>query len=109
MYIQCIFLIEVHCWDEVKHGVKYKYGGFAIMLTKAVKWGHSLALRIPKSVAQECGIVESCEIEISCKGKSIVATPVVREYSLDELLAQITPENIHTETDFLKPVGKEKL
>lgn len=29
------------------------------------------------------------------------------EYSFDELLAQITPENIHEEIDFGPPVGKE--
>ena len=30
------------------------------------------------------------------------------EYSLDELLAQITPETLHDEIDFGKPEGKEE-
>jgi antitoxin MazE len=79
------------------------------MLTKTVKWGHSLALRIPRTIAQECGIGESSEVEILCKNKTIVVTPVAREYSLIELLAQVTPGNIHAETSFGKPTGKETL
>jgi antitoxin MazE len=30
-----------------------------------------------------------------------------REYQLEELLAGITPKNLHSESDFGKPVGKE--
>ena len=79
------------------------------MLTRAVKWGHSLALRIPKAVAQECGIGESSEVEIFCRDKTIVVMPVAQEYSLAKLLAQVTPDNIHAETNFGKPIGKEIL
>ena len=31
----------------------------------------------------------------------------INEYSLDELLSRVTPENIQEETSFEKPVGKE--
>jgi antitoxin MazE len=38
----------------------------------------------------------------------IVLTPVKKpKYKLDELLAKVTPENIHELEDFGKPVGKE--
>lgn len=33
--------------------------------------------------------------------------PVAPQYRLEELLAQITPENLHSEFDFGKPQGKE--
>lgn len=33
--------------------------------------------------------------------------PVQPQYLLEELLAQITPENLHSEFDFGEPQGKE--
>jgi hypothetical protein len=30
------------------------------------------------------------------------------KYSLDELLASVTPENVHPETDWGGPVGRER-
>jgi antitoxin MazE len=35
--------------------------------------------------------------------------PVRKQYSLEELLAEVTPENIHTEVSTGHPVGKELL
>jgi antitoxin MazE len=33
---------------------------------------------------------------------------MIREYTLDELLEQITPDNIHGETNWGPPVGNEE-
>ena len=46
------------------------------------KWGNSSSVRIPSAVPS-------------------------KEYDLSELLKRITPENLHEETDFGRPVGKE--
>ncbi len=80
------------------------------MLTKTARWGHSLALRIPKTISNECGISENTVVDISLKGNKIIITPVKEtEYCLEKLLQLVTKDNIHSEVDFGKPVGKEIL
>jgi len=78
------------------------------MLAKAQKWGNSLAVRLPKSVAEECGIVADSPIEIVRQDDHIIIRPVQRRtFSLGNLLADVTEENRHSEVETGKPVGKE--
>jgi antitoxin MazE len=77
------------------------------MYVKAQRWGNSLAVRIPKAVADEAGIREQDEMEIDVAGGIIRLRPRVLEPSLDELLAGVTPENLHGEADFGRPEGRE--
>jgi antitoxin MazE len=73
------------------------------------KWGNSLALRIPSSVAREASVSEGKPVEISVRKGSIVITPIdkAHRYSLDELVAGITEENRHEETATGPAVGNE--
>ncbi len=78
------------------------------MKVQVQKWGNSLALRIPKSFAQETNINQSTVVDLSLEEGEIVIRPVVEpEYSLDELLSRVTKENIHREVDTGKAQGKE--
>ena len=78
------------------------------MRTRVQKWGNSLALRIPKAFALEVGLEKDGEVELSVeKGRLIVVPPVVPSYTLDELLAGVRPSNLHAETDWGPPAGKE--
>ena len=74
------------------------------------KWGNSLAVRIPQSVVKDARLAEGDRValDIASDG-SIVLRPTGRKYSLDELLAGIKPGNLHTETDWGPPQGKESL
>lgn len=72
------------------------------------KWGNSLAIRIPSSVIQDLALSENSSVQITSNG--VVATIQPKKHkkvSLDELVAAITPDNIHEEVDWGKPVGKE--
>ncbi len=72
------------------------------------KWGNSLALRLPKAVLEEAGLTENQPVEITVVKGQIRIDPVVElVYDLDELLAQIKPENLHPEVNWGSPVGKE--
>jgi len=72
------------------------------------KWGNSLALRIPKSFAAHSNIEQGSVVDLSLdNGKMIVEAAKEQEYSLDELLARVTKNNLHSEVDFGAPVGKE--
>ena len=78
------------------------------MKTKVQKWGNSLALRIPKSFATETLLEVDTEVDLSLVKGKLVITPIVdKEYSLEELLAGITEENLHSEVDTGNPIGNE--
>ncbi len=74
---------------------------------RIAKWGNSLGVRIPKAVAKEVGLDEGSNVEVKVSGRNLVLAPARREYSLNELVAAITPKNRHGETDWGAPVGSE--
>jgi len=78
------------------------------MVTHIQKWGNSLAFRIPKRIAEDLELELNTEVDIQEKEGTLVLSPIKRfEYSLDELVAKITPENLHSEISSGKPVGNE--
>ena len=46
------------------------------------------------------------EVEINEKGNEIIIKPI-KKTSLDEMLSKINSQNLHSEIDTEKPVGKE--
>jgi antitoxin MazE len=77
------------------------------MKTQVGKWGNSLAVRIPGTYAKELDLAEGVELEVTTVAGGLLLRRRKQEYSLEELLAQITPENIHGETDWGSSVGRE--
>ncbi len=78
------------------------------MQTKIKKWGNSLALRIPKSFALNANLRQDELVDITIDKERIIITPIgQKEYSLDELLAGVSEDNLHGEIDTGIPVGKE--
>ncbi len=78
------------------------------MRRRVQPWGNSLGLRIPKSIADDTGLMPGSEVEIEVKDGRVVVTPVSPpSYRLEELLDAITPENLHTEFDLGEAVGNE--
>jgi antitoxin MazE len=70
------------------------------MLTKIQKWGNSLAVRIPQTLAEEIGIEDGTSVKIWVSGGQIHIAHVrdVR-YELEDLLNGVTSENLHGEID----------
>jgi antitoxin MazE len=80
------------------------------MRVQVQKWGNSLALRIPKSLATDSSIEQGSVVELSLqKGRLIVAPVPPVEFTLDALLAKVSKRNLHGEVDAGLPVGKEAL
>lgn len=77
------------------------------MKARISKWGNSLALRLPRQVLAELGLAEGDSLEILVENGTLIITPVLKEYGLDELVEGITSENRHTETDWGPPQGAE--
>jgi len=76
--------------------------------TQLAKWGNSLALRIPKSVAESAGLRKGdpVNLRVSEEGEVLVSA-ARRKYKLATLVSRITAKNRHDETDWGKPVGRE--
>jgi len=73
------------------------------------KWGNSLALRIPAPLARQLNLTENTSVECAVVDGNLVISPVIepRPYSLNQLLDQVTAQNIHDETEVSGPAGKE--
>jgi antitoxin MazE len=74
------------------------------MYANVSKWGNSLGVRIPSSIAKQLGISEGVPVELIIEDDHLLIHKV---YRLEALLVQITPENIHSEIDTGSPVGRE--
>lgn len=80
------------------------------MKTTAQKWGNSLAIRVPKRVAEEAGLREKDSVDIEVHEGTLVVRPHLRRvYRLEDLVKRITPHNVHDEIDFGGPAGREAL
>lgn len=71
------------------------------------KWGSNLAVRIPGIYAKDLGLKEGTALDMSLVEGGLLLRPCRTEYSLEELVAQITPENLHDETDWGPGAGRE--
>jgi len=73
--------------------------------TRVQRWGNSLAIRIPRPVADEAGLIEGAPVVLSVEGSAVVVRR--QRLDLEALLAKVTPENVHGEIDTGPPVGRE--
>ena len=78
-----------------------------LVKTKVQKWGNSRAIRIPLALAEEGRFDPGCDVEIKLKGQELVVMHLRKKQSLRELLAHVTSENIHGETQTGTRIGGE--
>ena len=72
-----------------------------------VKWGNSLAIRIPKPLAEEAGLAEGDRVLMEAADGQIAVRRADKIPTLQELVAQITPENRYDETSTGRERAKE--
>ncbi|MCY4540545.1 MAG: AbrB/MazE/SpoVT family DNA-binding domain-containing protein [Chloroflexi bacterium] len=78
------------------------------MLAKIQKWGNSLAVRIPKALADEAGLERDKQVNIRYEdGELRISTRRRKRYDLDELLASVPDDYDEGEWDTGPPVGNE--
>ena len=78
------------------------------MKAQMVKWGNSLAVRIPQPVVKQARLKEgdTLEVEASAEGQ-IEIRRTGKIPSLAQLVSQITPENCYGEISTGRERGKE--
>jgi antitoxin MazE len=78
------------------------------MRVQVKKWGNSASVRIPASVMAAASLRIDQQVEVREEDGRVIIEPVAEPaYSLDRLLAAMTPETFHDEVDFGAPVGDE--
>lgn len=72
------------------------------------RWGNSAAVRIPAAVLQTAGLKPDDPVDVrEEQGRIVIERPLRKVADLQALVDQITPENLHEETDWGPPQGKE--
>jgi len=78
------------------------------MKTRVTKWGNSLAVRIPQPIAEKAHLRDGDPVEfsVSTAGK-VMLKSLQRVLTLEDLISQISPKNLHDKGIWGKPMGKE--
>lgn len=72
------------------------------------KWGNSLAVRIPKLLADQAHLTRGSLVEIKLvENRLQIESVAPRSYTLEALLKEVTEENLHEEVDTGAAQGKE--
>ncbi|HAM34469.1 MAG TPA: AbrB/MazE/SpoVT family DNA-binding domain-containing protein [Elusimicrobia bacterium] len=80
------------------------------MTTTIQKWGNSLALRIPISLAKDIHLHQGSVVDIAVvEGRMVLKPKGERRVSLAQMLKGITKTNRHSEQDWGGVFGQEVL
>ncbi|WP_088834063.1 AbrB/MazE/SpoVT family DNA-binding domain-containing protein [Paenibacillus tyrfis] len=74
-------------------------------MSQVQKWGNSLGICIPKSIALKLGPKEGSKVNLDVADGHLVVKPM--STTLEELLPKVTPENLHKEVSTREPQGQE--
>ena len=78
------------------------------MQTRVQLWGNSLAMRIPKSFAIEVGLVDNALVDIRLVDGQLIVKPIIQpEFTLEQLLTEVTEDNLHGEINTGPAMGNE--
>ena len=80
------------------------------MTTTVQKWGNSLALRIPSSLAKDIHLRQGSVVElVIVEGRMVMKPKEERKFSLAKMLNSVTKENLHSAQDWGGAAGRESL
>ena len=81
--------------------------GHRAMKAQMVKWGNSLAVRIPKPLAEQARLKEGDALEIEVVEGRVELRRASRVPTLAALISQINPENRYAEVTSGAEIGRE--
>ena len=76
------------------------------MATTISRWGNSLGVRLPKEALEQMNLREGDTVSIEATENGLLLK-TAHHSSLEDLVAAITPQNIHAETPTGAIVGNE--
>ena len=79
------------------------------MFVQISRWGNSLGLRLPRSMAEQIGVGVGGRVEIVCEGDRLIVRAAKPRRTLDDLLANMTPERMSEAFDWGDNLGRERI
>ena len=78
------------------------------MKTQLAKWGNRVAVRIPKAIAEAARLRPGDQLEMAVEGSGTLRIRKAKgKQKLSQLIRRINAANLHGETDWGLPAGKE--
>src|ERR1700746_1841557 len=79
------------------------------MKVKISKWGNSLGIRLPRAAVDATGLGEGAQLELEIDGRALRLKPAsaAKRYRLEDLVAEMKPENQPELIDWGPDVGAE--
>jgi len=71
------------------------------------KWGNSLAVRLPQSIASDLNLEEGTTVALTIKDDALTLSPLRRRYRLSELLNGMSEDKRQAEIDWGEAEGRE--
>jgi antitoxin MazE len=94
------------CAESVREDTR----SLTAMRAQLKKWGNSLALRVPTGLLAELNLSENSTVDLRVEDGKLIIAPMQKrkwKYSIEDLLAGVSEQNIHSETDWGSAVGEE--
>jgi antitoxin MazE len=78
------------------------------MELKVCQVGNGWFFSLPRETAKSLGVAPGDRVDADIRNGQLILVPKrERHFRLDDLLAEITPENLHHEVGTGSPIGKE--
>lgn len=78
------------------------------MVLQYAIWDDSVALCLPHEIAERIHATAGSQVDLTIEDGKVILTPLeTRSYTLDQLLAGMTEENVHGEISTGRAVGNE--
>ena len=77
------------------------------MKTSVAKWGNSLAVRLPKDIAEEMRLADGSPVDIKVKAGALVLRPTRPRYKLDDLLVGMSAKAVRAAWTWGPDKGRE--
>jgi antitoxin MazE len=79
------------------------------MLVQLSKWGNSLGLRLPKSLAQQIGVTAGQMVSVTAEGDRLIVRAASPRWALEDLLVNMTPDAMSEAFDWGDDLGLENV